>query len=51
MSFKAEDTQRKKAVGGRRNPHSPTTISCGLINTNANIIILQLFAKYDIVKF
>jgi hypothetical protein len=43
--------QTKKAVGAGRNPLSLTTASCGLINTNANIIMLQLSAKYGIGTF
>jgi hypothetical protein len=38
-------------VGAGRNPQNPTTASCGLINTNVNIIILQMSAKYAIGTF
>ena len=46
MTCRAEEMLR-----AGRNPQSPTTASCGLLNTNANIIILQLSAKYAIRTF
>jgi hypothetical protein len=43
--YGCEDSEKEVVVAGR-NPQSPTTASCGFINSNANIIILQLSAKY-----
>jgi hypothetical protein len=51
MTCRAEDKQRKKTVVAGRNPQRPTAASCGVINTNAHIIILQLPAKYGIGTF
>jgi hypothetical protein len=41
---------QKEVVKAGRNPQNPTTASCGLVNTNGNII-LQLSAKYAIGTF
>jgi hypothetical protein len=37
-------------VGGGRNSRGPATIALGLINTNANDILLRPFAKYSVIK-
>jgi hypothetical protein len=40
-----------KEMGGDRNSHRPTTIALGsLINSNANVMLLQPSAKYYTVK-
>jgi hypothetical protein len=40
-----------QAVEGRRDSQRPTTVVLGsLVDTNGNVISLQLLAKYQIVK-
>jgi hypothetical protein len=39
-----------KPMGEGRNSHTPTTALGGLTNSNANIILIKLFAKCYTVK-